>query len=199
VAIALSIIGIIGSFGFGTLSQIIAMQKEKETEKHLEQIMYALAGFALRHNRLPAAGIQDKGEEVQGQLEGTVPYKTLGIPIKIAKDGHNKMIHYSVNGYLTQTTSIRGAESSPQTSFCYCSPSLFQLTVKDESGQSVLKNNYDDFIAVVLTSHKNNSPQGQNPSQSQNNRRLWASRNSFLSLYGGYQCKKDLNQEANQN
>jgi type II secretory pathway pseudopilin PulG len=207
-AIALCIIGVVGSFGFSTLSQTVALQKEKTTEKNLEQIMYALAGFALRNHKLPTAAVNNQDKDLQGlsikdNYIGTVPYKTLGIPEKMARDGYNKPITYAVARDLTRTKKLYEPPERSDPGFCQCTASIYPIKVQDEKGQNALQRSEEDLIAVVIISHGSNP---NPPNYSSNNliftdgpytknhphRMLWASRNNLLAVYGGAPCKKPM-------
>lgn len=92
----------------------------------------------------PNASGQNRGvaDCTQRSQWGLVPYRTLGLPEKLAKDGYNRFMTYVVEHNLTRPNidihTIKGGN----------------VQVYDEHGHSVLPEKTDDnFIAFALISH----------------------------------------------
>lgn len=100
VAIALIIIGIISGSGLLLLSTKNIHQKNTITQKRQEQISKALAGYALRYDRLPyaanpSARSDSFGKEARLNV-GIVPFKELWLPEEMARDGYGRFLTYKV-------------------------------------------------------------------------------------------------------
>ena len=107
---ALIVLGIIASFTFPMITSFMQYEKTKRTADSQEQIMRALAGYALIHDKLPAPA--RPGLPAPTQCKGTacigiVPYMELGIPEKLAKDGYGHWYTYVVQEYMTGNNNIQ--------------------------------------------------------------------------------------------
>ena len=175
VAIVLCIIGIISGIGIPALNNFLKYQKIRKTEDHIEQIIQSLASYVLTNNRLPCPakpaasgaenGISEENCLFSDTFIGLVPYRTLGIPEKIAKDGYHNWITYAVNLPLTNSEikSLNAVfDSDPRdTVFCEIAKNHNDLKVINAEKQSVLDpENSTDLIAVVLISHGANGGGG---------------------------------------
>lgn len=165
-AITLSIIGVISSFVFPALTTFYKHQKNLRTENHLNQIIQALASYVLSCKHLPSpANPSDPldGSSDEGRAIGVVPYRALGLPMAIAKDGYDHWITYAVVNELTSANIscvMMPQGNIPESQvFCEIKDPIFPLEVLDSQGMSVLSSQTrEDFIAFVLVSH---GPKGE--------------------------------------
>ncbi|MCE2716753.1 MAG: type II secretion system protein [Pseudomonadota bacterium] len=158
-AIALSVLGILGYMTLPLLSKIQQWQKVKTTHAHQEKIMEALAGYVLANKHLPCPALTTNGQAqavcTNETKAGFVPYQTLGIEAKTAKDGYHHWMTYVVQPRLTHEK-IRWIQPmsdlrvDPKTIFCKVSPDE-TLKVLNEQHQTCVET--PDFVAVVLISH----------------------------------------------
>lgn len=159
VAMALSILGIIAYMGMPLLGKIQHWQQVRVTNTHQEKIIEALAGYVLANKRLPCPAASSNGEAratcTNDTKAGFVPYKTLGIDEKTAKDGNHHWITYVVQPNLASPR-INWVQPEadlvvdPKTVFCKA-PDDGNFTIQNESGQVCIM--APDFVAVVLISH----------------------------------------------
>lgn len=182
VAIVLCIIGVISGLGFPFLNHYVKQKKALVTEDHLSTIIHSLSAFIMTHKRLPCpadpkASVSEKGTEQESchfkkSFIGIVPYRSLGIPEKMAQDGYNNWISYSVNLDLTspELKHLNALDETilPNTVFCEIKKGANELSIQNADGLSVLDSTYD-VIAVVLISH---GPSGQGSFDFQGNKRL---------------------------
>ena len=100
VAIAVSIIGIISGGVISYFSTFNKIKAEKITQENIETVAIALASFVAQNYRLPKPSNNLNGEECD-ETGCYVPYKTIGISSKTAKDGHGNPLIYAVEPMLT--------------------------------------------------------------------------------------------------
>jgi prepilin-type N-terminal cleavage/methylation domain-containing protein len=161
-AIVLVILGILGSFGLPALTATLQRDRQLKTQDHNLQIFTALASFVLQNNRLPCPadpsatsdsfGIERSScTTFESQAIGLIPYKTLGLPESVSKDGYKNWITYAVNPDLTSGIQrLNDDGSDPEKAFC--SKESPSLKVKD-ANQSLLIDHEKDAFAVVLINH----------------------------------------------
>jgi len=107
IAIILVILGLLAGMTIPLLSELTKHQHYKSTQKDLDEIKTALAGFAGMYWRLPYADSDNDGLENTGQVSGYLPYITLGLG---AVDSWRNRYYYDVNSRLVTTTN--------QSTFC---------------------------------------------------------------------------------
>jgi hypothetical protein len=142
--------------------------KKRATEKNMEEAFQSLGAFVLLHKRLPCpSNLSQKGVaaldcRLAGTFVGILPFKTLGIPEKKAKDAYGRWLTYGVSPCLTYTSikAINKARDSAFDSqkdcdfFCHVTPEFPSLSVVDEHGVSVISPTHEqEFLALVLVSH----------------------------------------------
>lgn len=159
VAIALSVLGIVAYMSMPLLGKIQQWQQIRITNAHQEKIIESLAGYVLLNKRLPCPALTSGGEAqavcTNDTKVGLVPYKTLGIDEKTAKDGNYHWMTYAVQPNLASTRiSCIFTEPSlaidPKTVFCK-TPSEGNLAIQSADNQSCIQP--PDFVAVVLIAH----------------------------------------------
>ncbi len=178
IAIVLCIMGLMSGFGLSALTAYFKQQKIIKTEQHLHQITQALASYVLNHKRLPCAadpradlhtaGISDAHRSI-----GCVPYKTLGLPEHVAKDGYHHWITYTVLPELTYSglrhLMTPTSDEVAETVFCEVKNSFAPIQILNQDGLSVIDTTHqNDFIAFVLISH---GSEGQGSFDNNGNRR----------------------------
>ncbi|MBY0280880.1 MAG: prepilin-type N-terminal cleavage/methylation domain-containing protein [Alphaproteobacteria bacterium] len=168
VAMVLCIIGILSGIGIPALNNFLKFQKIRKTEDHMEQIFQSLTSYVLVNKRLPCPskpgvsasenGISESNCLFSETFIGLVPYRTLGIPEKTAKDSYHNWITFAVNPSLTDSAikSVNASydSDSPNTVFCEVEKGHIDLKVTNSEKQSVLDpESSNDLIAVLLISH----------------------------------------------
>ncbi|MBI1954659.1 MAG: type II secretion system protein [Proteobacteria bacterium] len=182
VALVLMILGTLMGLGFPLLKTMMEKEKISITQENQKQIMYALASYLLQHYHLPCPSKIDgiAVEQCSRFHEGLVPFKTLGMPENVAKDGYKRWFTYVVNPLLCDTTitslmpdkreknDIDISFSKDEKYWCEIKDNYIDLL--DQKGESVTK----DPIAVLLISH------GQSGTGAYNNGNRLLSTTSFL-------------------
>ncbi len=166
IAIVMCIMGVLSGLGLPLLNQYIKQKRAQMSEDHLEKVMHSLATFVVIHKRLPcpadpAASPSEKGIEQEScsykkAFRGIIPYRSLGIPEKIAKDGYHNWMTYAVNLDLTSLElkhlSTPDDTVPPTAVFCEVKKGDNELNVKNSDHVSVVDSS-SDIIAFVLISH----------------------------------------------
>lgn len=161
VAIALSVLGVITYMGMPMLGKLQQWQQVKVTNAHQEKIVESLAGYVLMNKRLPCPALSANGEAqticMNDTKSGFVPYKTLGIDEKTAKDGNHHWMTYVVEPNLASARinwiqTEAELKVDPKTVFCK-TPGGGNLDVQTADKQSCVT--APDFVAVVLIAHGN--------------------------------------------
>lgn len=161
VAIALSVLGVIAYMAMPLLIKIQQWQQVRVTNAHQEKIMESLAGYVLSNKRLPCPAITANGEAqticTNDTKVGFVPYKTLGIDEKTARDGNHHWMTYAVqpslaSGRISCIYTDPSLFIDPKTVFCKA-PSEGNLTIQSADNQPCIL--APDFVAVVLIAHGN--------------------------------------------
>jgi type II secretory pathway pseudopilin PulG len=159
VAIALSVLGVITYMAMPLLGKIQQWQQVRLTTAHQEKIVESLAGYVLSNKRLPCPALTSNGEAqstcTNDTKVGFVPYKTLGIDEKTAKDGNHHWMTYAVQPSLASSRiSCISTDPSlaidPKTVFCK-TPSDGNLAIQSANNQPCIL--APDFVAVVLIAH----------------------------------------------
>jgi hypothetical protein len=170
-AISLCIFGIITATLMPLMASFGDAYKKKVTEKTMEEAMQSLAAFVMLHKRLPCPstpkqlGVAALDCRSPGQFVGILPFKTLGIPEKKARDAYGRWLTYGVSPSLTSfelkgINKAKGALAETQKDsdfFCHVTP-FYRLSMLDGQGRSVINENDQEFLAIVLISH---GPKGQ--------------------------------------
>ncbi len=164
-AISLCIFGIVTATLLPLLASYGQNHKKKETEKTIEEALQSLAAYTLFNKRLPCPaqpnshGMAAVDCRMPGSFVGVLPFKTLGVPEKKAKDAYGRWLTYAVSPCLTsvELKSInqpKGGTTTKDKLFCGVSPSFSGVSVVDEKGAPVVVSGVDsEFIAIVLVSH----------------------------------------------
>ncbi len=161
--IVLGVMGILGTLALPLLSQYRERQALQITQEHQKRVIEALESYLLHHHLLPSPA--DPGETSDHfaagssnpnmlQKRGIVPYRTLGLPEKMAKDGYGHYMTYAVADDACQSE----ISNHKVPNFC----GLYtrnRIEIQDQSKESVLKSSdyNSNNIAFVLISH---GPQG---------------------------------------
>lgn len=161
-AIVLAIIGIIGGLTVPLLMHQIEKSKLEVTRRHHLEIVDSLASYAALYRTLPCpADPAAQGQEAgvarlhcskAPEAIGIIPYRTLGLPESVARDGYKNFITYAAEPKLI----FRPGAEFDFKRFCEKISSR-SLKVLDEHSLSVL-GTAEDSILFVLVSH---GPTGQ--------------------------------------
>jgi type II secretory pathway pseudopilin PulG len=104
-AIILVILGLLIGATMPLLFQMTKHQHYRSTQKDLEGIGEALAGYAGIHGKLPPADTNGDGVGDANQTSGTLPYLDLGLG---AVDSWRTRYSYDVNSRLITTSTLSG-------------------------------------------------------------------------------------------
>ena len=159
VAIVLIIIGIMGGMGISLLIHQMSLNRHKISHHHHEAIFRSLAAYALRKEGLPYAANPASRKEKFGlaqssQTIGIVPFKTLGLPESMVKDGYKNYITYIVQEKLCGggSSKLRSTRKTSAKKDGIC-----EIKAIDAARQSITISDYTfdkgHFIAVALISH----------------------------------------------
>jgi type II secretory pathway pseudopilin PulG len=188
VALSLIILGLVTSFIIPLFTSYLTLDAQRRTDQHQQQILASLANYVLRHSRLPCpAHITSTKGEALSQCRhgiGRVPYQTLGLSEKIAKDGHNHWFIYIVNPELTSET-IQSLDQSDAKCFCRANNRI--LTIDQINLPT------EDCLAVVLSSAPV-PPDSLQLKNSLHNPLIWISRDNLMALYAKRPCQPLQNQ-----
>jgi prepilin-type N-terminal cleavage/methylation domain-containing protein len=146
IAIVLVIMGLLAGLTVPLLSELSKHRHYTSTQKYMDEIKQALAGYAGMHWRLPYADTNGDGIEDTGQLSGYLPFITLGIE---AVDAWRNRYYYDVNSRLVTTTTQGtfctalqniGSTEKPQVAFSSGGATIVQAIVVLSSGENCALN-----------------------------------------------------------
>lgn len=225
VAISLIVFGIILGFGIPTIKSLYHYQKAQDTKERQNQLLAILAAYALKEKRLPCPsdpsntanlGLAQTSCYQASQAQGIVPYKTLGLSPKMAKDGHNNWFTYAVSPDLTQI-GLKAIAINPDSiyseeeTFCgvtvetkiniYNNPNQNETMAKDialvilshgPSGEGAYKSQGIGRIPVTSNNQskfKNSDGDLNFVDLSSEDELMWITRDNLVSIYGRRPCK----------
>jgi len=156
-AIVLMILGILGGVGIPLLKARLRSTGLTKTRENQEYALDAIAAFVTHHRRFPcpadpkaigdAYGVEPKERKCQGvKAEGILPFRTLGISERFAKDGFKHFMTYVVDPNLADKDYENKTHLAPGG----------RLVVQTDQGLPALAPQaaqFPDFIALVLISH----------------------------------------------
>ncbi len=156
-AIVLAIIGIIGGLTAPLLIHQIEKSRLEATRRHQQEIVDSLASYAALYRTLPCpADPAGQGQEAgiarlhcskASEAIGIIPYRTLGLPESVARDGYKNFITYAAEPKII----FRPGAEFDFKRFCEKISSR-SLKIIDENGLSILGPG-EDSILFVLISH----------------------------------------------
>lgn len=146
--IVLAIMGVLGGFAFPLLTHHMERARHQKTREHQREVMEAIETYFAHNQALPwPADPHGKGFSSschdRSKAQGIVPYRELGLPQAVAKDGFGYYMTYAVQSFKGDRGASRNTTDTSRTGIIIC----------DESGEKVLKKNAKDSIAYVLISH----------------------------------------------
>lgn len=156
-AIVLAIIGILGGLTIPLLTHQMERSKLKITHHHHQEIVDSLASYVALYKTLPCpadpaaqgltSGVARLHCSTATDAIGIVPYRTLGLPESVARDGYKNFTTYA----LEPKVIVRPGHDRDFKRFCAkISPRSLKIT--DENGANVLAAG-EDSILFVLISH----------------------------------------------
>lgn len=157
ISLVLIILGIVGGVSLHTLSAHLTHAAYAKTREHQDYALHAIAAFVERHHRFPCPadpktigenyGLEPRERKCPGsQAEGILPFRTLGMGEKFAKDGFNHWITYVVDSNLADKDHEAHIETVTGK----------QIILQNEYHQLVLVDpapRTQNFIAFLLISH----------------------------------------------
>ena len=187
VSIALLILGIISSISISQFATVKRMQAEIATKTNIDCILKSLGAYYISKQGLlpyPANNSsQVTGRQVTGKLDfGIVPYKSLGIMEKYAKDGYGNWLLYKVNPDVGKTTTknknlgiqefdsemkndkvafiIKYNTNNNENIIWYSENNFARIFANGKKPQNIRKNNddkTDNILSGILYKSNNNS------------------------------------------
>lgn len=162
ISISLIIIGLIGGFGLSALTAHYQNKSIQITKENQENAMKMLAVYVMKTGGLPKPsgatltgeqrGFQGGAHEEQGIAIGILPYKTLGIPEKVAKDGWNRYFTYAMSSNLFHHPSTLTRHHGPgQKLDHYLSQHTSPIQIMNQDHHPLTRKT--DLVAAVLVSH----------------------------------------------
>lgn len=169
VALALIIMGIVATLTLPLLTSSQRFSRHKVTQTHTTQLFYVLAGYVLKYGMLPAPSLPtlegrsiDYGDEMPKMNGGIIPYKELGLPEAVARDGYGNWFTYVVTPNLIKPAKKEQnfAENMVvgdgfQQQYCQKDKPKNPIILKSIAGESVLNelNTKNDYVAFILIGH----------------------------------------------
>lgn len=194
-AIVLAIMGVIAGLSLPALTYFQGFEKDKTTKRRQDMVLHALGSYAANQGRLPYAA-SHQGEEVANHLNGSVPYRTLGLSFEDTMDGWGHPMKYIVE------SSLAGDQS-------YCQIKEPKYPLKLDDGQGLVGGN--SFVAVILIAegkafgqprgiYEENNHKGNQKFYTRafkdtqetpfRHRLVWSTRDNLLNYYGHSTCPK---------
>lgn len=158
--LALGVFGLLASGALSIIRVQLSAAQSAKTKQSLDAAFQALVAYAYTHERLPRPADSDSGFESDNEslLIGQLPYRTLCLDEKLAKNAQGRLLTYAVEIELTRKASstealealdeLEGNEKRTQT---YIHPSL---QIFDAQGHLVcpVGTPCDDACAFFLVS-----------------------------------------------
>ena len=137
IALVLVIVSLLLGAGLTGFRSIMDSNRYAETNKALSYTKQALLSYVTLNNFLPCPDVNGDGREDRDTstspytcqaVEGTVPYKDIGLSVAQARDAWGNVFVYHVNERVTNATEICDATHS-SSFFCDCKPDSVRDTV----------------------------------------------------------------------
>jgi hypothetical protein len=151
-SIVLTIMGLVSVVGLGAIKRWREQQQMAITQNHQEKILTAVALYGARTGHFPypsdpkasldTFGLSRVPEGAPKDQVGIVPYRTLGLPEGVARDGHGRYFTYVGGSPLAMEV-------------CATEP-VFPLTVyqrTDDGALHPISSSEGDPVALILISH----------------------------------------------
>lgn len=217
VAVVLIILGVILGLTIPLVTSSQKISQHKITESRQHQVVQSIAAYVLQHSKFPGAAAQSDGKispcHQSDICMGYVPYRDLGLPESVARDGNGHWMSYAIHCELTRT----GVNADATTEkICRVSKRVFRI--KSSITRDDLVASSTDPVAFVLISHGDQGrgalldsgdripSAGQEAENSQgspdfydgrspdNSHHLfWVTRNNFMATYAKNPCNPDGN------
>ncbi|WP_010299994.1 hypothetical protein [Candidatus Odyssella thessalonicensis] len=158
IAISLIIIGLIASISIPLTTASYRLHQQRTTDNHQKQIMTAIAVYVLEHRQLPAPAQRSDGlanvscQQQPDKCIGFVPYKTLGLSQKVAKDGYGRWFTFAAHPKLANITTTDMPIASQRLSR-FCAVNFSRITIRNVNNAQEVTHSQVDPIAFVLISH----------------------------------------------
>ncbi|MBA4117896.1 MAG: hypothetical protein C0514_03260 [Candidatus Puniceispirillum sp.] len=161
-SLVLAVMGVVAASGLSLMTNRMAQAKERVTRDHQELLFKTLANYALSHNHLPCpsatlTGIARDSCGSPHEATGYLPFQTLGISSKSAKDGWGRLMHYAVHPDMARTPDEGDALDQLEV-LCAQKDARFSISSPEGDERTTAR----DPVAVVLYSQ--GSAFGQTPS-----------------------------------
>lgn len=111
VSIALLIIGIISSIGISQLKMVNKIYSSQKTHSNIEFVTKAIGAYCMAMDfKIPypshfKSNIGQQSESMKNSF-GIIPFKSLGIMEKFAKNGNGKWLLYKMNPYFCKQATL---------------------------------------------------------------------------------------------
>lgn len=147
---ALIVLGIISSLIFPMIISLITYEKSRKTIDHQQQILRALAHYALNNSGTLPAPNQSELLNIESPEKriGIIPYKLLGIPKNVAKDGYGRWFTYALHPKL-----ISGIPKAGNDFSYFSDVKTEEFKITDMHSNEVLNTSPNNQVIMVLISH----------------------------------------------
>ena len=153
VSISLLIMGIISAISISQLSVMQKMSASKKTQSNIDFVVNALGVYYARNSAWPALPYPSKmdcniGRQSKSMKNsfGIIPFKSLGIMEKFAKDCNGRWLLYKMNSKLCRTIFASEDKSLGDMEFSSNIPSnelAFVIKVQNANNEEELSVEYD--------------------------------------------------------
>jgi len=156
-SLVLILMGITLSAGYSFLHSYLRFRQNRQTQQHQDLVLKALQQHFTQYLCLPypADPKKEDGQEQafssQVLLVGLVPYRKLGLPRHVAKDGYHRWMTYSLDEAMAMTL-----RSSKHIRSVFCKYLYEKGTLDISDGETTSVNallGSSDSPALVLISH----------------------------------------------
>ena len=154
VSISLLIIGIVSSVSMTQLHTIRKLYSTQKTQANIEFVVKSVAAYYLSNEGIlpyPSDVSQNIGTQslLMKNSFGIVPFKTLGIMDRFAKNGNGKFLLYRMNPFFRKTTSSVEQKN--------LGIKEFSSGIKDDKVAIIIKsqNEKDEDEVIIWYSEKN--------------------------------------------
>lgn len=152
VSISLLIIGIVSAIGISQLGLMQRIYASQKTQANIDFVIKALGMYYFRSAALPLPFPSKRDSNIGYQSEsmknsfGIIPFKSLGIMEKFAKDGNGRWLLYKMNPNLGKSIYAPEDKSLGATEFSSKIPTnklAFVIKVKNAKNEDELSVEYD--------------------------------------------------------
>lgn len=133
-------------------------QRHRATQEHQDLVVRSLAAYVLKERRLPCPARSGTGlaeSACDGVTIGIVPFQTLGLSEKVAKNGAGNYFSYAVDAVLTRRFPRINISDPESREVTFCNAAREESFIKlIKNGHTIPNASLQDMLAFVLISHE---------------------------------------------